>query len=72
MYFYNFVFLDICMLVMLFIFLVVGLCIVVSIVIYIIFVNDGVYYVGFEKENSYFEYCYGWFVYVFIIFYLFF
>lgn len=52
------------------IYIIAGLCTAVSIVIYITFVNDGVHYAGPEKENSYFEYRYGWSAYVLIISYL--
>lgn len=50
--------------------LAVGLCTAVSIVLYITFINDGVHYAGPEKENSYFEYRYGWSAYVLTISYL--
>uniref|UniRef100_K1QFK2 Voltage-dependent calcium channel gamma-7 subunit n=1 Tax=Magallana gigas TaxID=29159 RepID=K1QFK2_MAGGI len=52
------------------IYIIAGLCTAVSIVIYITFVNDGVHYAGPEKENSYFEYRYGWSAYVLTISYL--
>lgn len=52
------------------IYIIAGLCTAVSIVLYITFINDGVHYAGPEKENSYFEYRYGWSAYVLTISYL--
>lgn len=52
------------------IYIIAGLCTAVSIVLYITFVNDGVHYAGPEKEDSYFEYRYGWSAYVLTISYL--